>query len=107
MTLLVLADNVAGTAAAQTSVDSADTTPFITRRVVEAYIIQNGMTGTVPSITIQSSPDNSVWTTVLTLATLGGGKFGNVTCERYMRANVATAAGTLAGRYSAFLRASD
>ena len=104
--LQILANNVAGTVANQTGIES-NKTPFLPGRVVEAHIESGGMTGTVPSVKIQSSPDDSVWTDVLELDQLDGNKVGNVVCDKYMRAMVATAAGTLAGRYSAYLSSGD
>jgi hypothetical protein len=106
MAIQILADNVAGTVADQTAVES-NKTPFLPGRVVEAYIITGGITGTVPSILIESSPDNTTWTTVLECDQITGGKVGNVTCAKYMRAGVDTAGGTLPGRYSAWLRSGD
>ena len=106
MSVSVLADNVAGSVADQTSVSSSKT-PFLPGRVVSAHIQTGGITGTVPSIIIESSPDESVWTTVLTCNQITGGKVGNVTCDKYMRAGVETAGGTLAGRYTAWLQSGD
>ena len=104
--LQVLADNVAGTVADQTAVES-NKTPFLPGRVVGAHISTGGITGTVPSIIIESSPDGTTWTTVLTCNQIDGGKVGNVVCAKYMRAGVETAGGTTAGRYSAWLSAGD
>lgn len=104
--LSVLADNVAATVADQTAVES-NKTPFIPGRKASAHIELGGATGTVPSILIESSPDNSVWTTVLELDQLDGNKVGDVTLDRYMRAGVDTAAGTSPGRYSAYLDTGD
>ncbi len=104
--LSILADNVAATVANQTGVES-NKTPFLPGRKASAHIELGGAVGTVPSIVIQSSPDNSVWTTVLTLNQLDGNKVGDVTLAKYMRVGVATAAGTTAGRYSAYLQTGD
>jgi len=104
--LSVLADNVAGTVANQTSVLSTKT-PFLPGRKVSAHIELGGATGTVPSVKIQSSPDDTVWTDVLELDQLDGNKVADVTLDKYMRAMVATAAGTLPGRYSAYLQTGD
>jgi len=104
MSLHILADNVAATAGTITSLSNFKT-PFMPNRVVEGYIVQNGMTGTVPEVRIESSPDDSTWTTQLKLVQIGGGKVGSVTCDKHMRGNVITAAGTLAGRVTIYLRA--
>ena len=106
MTIKSLGSEVAGTVAAQTGV-AMDATPFLPNRVVEGYILPSAdMAGTDAVIVIQSSPDNSTWTTVLTMTGLGP-KVGDVTLDAYMRANVTTAAGTTAGEYSAFLRSGN
>ena len=102
----VLADNVAGSVADQTAVESFKT-PFLPGRMVAAHIMTGGITGTVPSIIIESSPDNSTWTTVLTCNQIAGGKVGMVKCAKYMRAGVETAGGTTDGRYSAWLSSGD
>ena len=103
--ILELADNVAGTATAETAV-TLTATPFLPGRTVEAVIVGNAITGTAAVIEIESSPDNSVWTVVMTLTGLGS-KAGNVKCDKYMRANVDTAGGTTAGTYSAWLSSGD
>ena len=103
--ILELADNVAGTATAEASVES-NATPFLPGRVVEAVIVGDGITGTDAVIEIESSPDDTVWTVVMTLTGLGS-KAGNVKCDQYMRANVDTAGGTTPGTYSAWLSSGD
>ena len=102
----VLADLVAGTVAAQTAVES-NKTPFLPGRMVAAHIVPSAdMAGTDAVIVIQSSPDDSTYTTVLTMTGIGP-KVGMVKCDKYMRANVTTAAGTTAGEYSAWLSSGD
>ena len=102
----VLADNVAGTVADQTAIES-NKTPFLPGRMVAAHIVTGGITGTVPSILIESSPDDSTYTTVLECDQISGGKVGMVKCDKYMRAGVDTAGGTTAGRYTAWLSSGD
>ena len=106
MSVSMLATLAAGTATDETAV-AMTVTPFLPERVVEAYIVPSAdMAGTDAVIVIQSSPDNSTWTTVLTMTGLGP-TAGNVELDAYMRAGVTTAAGTTAGEYSAWLRAGD
>jgi len=102
----VLADKVAGSVANQTSVES-NKTPFLPGRTVGAVIDVDAATGTDAVIVIQSSPDDSAWTTVLTHTGIGGQTVGNVKCDKYMRAGVTTAAGTAVGSYSAYLQSGD
>lgn len=104
--LSILADNVAASVAAQSSVESTKT-PFLPGRKASAHIELGGATGTVPSIKIQSSPDDTVWTDVLELDQLEGNKVGDVTLDKYMRSTVVTDAGTDDGRYSAYLQTGD
>lgn len=104
--ILVLADLAAGSVAAQSSVSSTKT-PFLPNRVVSAYIAPSAdMAGNDAVIVIQSSPDDSVWTTVLTMTGIGF-KVGNVTLDKHMRANVTTAADGTDGEYSAWLSSGD
>lgn len=104
--LSILADNVAGSAGAESSVES-NKTPFLPGRKASAHIELGGATGSVPSIKIQSSPDDSAWTDVLELVQLNGNKVGDVTLDKHMRVTVATAAGSSDGRYSAYLQTGD
>jgi hypothetical protein len=104
--LLSLASKVAGSVADQDGV-ACDATPFLPGRVVEAYILVDAATGTDAVITIDSSPDDTTYTTVLTHTGIGGMTVGNVKCAEYMRASVTTAAGTVAGNFSAYLRSGD
>lgn len=103
--ILELADNVAGTATSEASVSSTKT-PFLPGRVVSAFIVCDAITGTDAVIEIESSPDDSDWTVVMTLTGLGS-KAGNVKCDKYMRANVDTAGGSSNGTYSAWLSSGD
>ena len=102
----VLANLVAATVANQTAVAS-NKTPFLPGRIVGAAIHVDAATGTDAVIVIQSSPDDSTYTTVLTHTGIGGMTTGNVKCDKYMRVGVTTAAGTVAGNYSAFLQSGD
>lgn len=102
----VLADLAAGSVAAQSSVSSTKT-PFLPGRVVSAYIAPSAdMAGTDAVIVIQSSPDDSVWTDVLTMTGIGP-KVGNITLDKHMRVNVTTAPGTTDGEYSAWMSSGD
>ena len=101
---LVLADQVAATAAEEDAVELS-ATPFLPGRVVDAVIHVDAATGTDAVIEIESSPDDSTYTTVLTHTGIGGITVGNIKCDKYMRSSVTTAAGTVAGNYSAYLQA--
>lgn len=99
MRTLVLGEAIVATGTvAQTAVNT-NVTPFLSGRDVVGYINMNAVTGT-PSVSIQGSDDNSVWTTLLTNATLTD-RQGNFLAKQFMRVNQ-TAAGT-AGTYSAYL----
>lgn len=106
--LSILADSVAGSAASQTAVESMKT-PFLPGRVVSAYIMQNGMTGTVPSIIIEGSNTSATtgFTDLLECDQIHGGKVGDVVMYKWMRLRVATAPGTVVGRLSAWLSSGD
>ena len=99
MRTLVLGEAIVATGTvAQTAVNT-NVTPFLSGRDVVGYINMNAVTGT-PSVSIQGSDDNSVWTTLLTNATLTD-RQGNFLAKQFMRVNQ-TVAGT-AGTYSAYL----
>jgi len=103
---LVLADKVAATAADEASVES-NKTPFLPGRTVGAVIHVDAATGSDAVIEIESSPDDSVWSTVLTHTGIGGITVDNIKCDKFMRSSVTTAAGTIAGNYSAYLQSGD
>ena len=106
MSVKMLATLAAGSATDEASVEMTET-PFLPGREVEAYIFTSAdMSGTDAVIIIESSPDDSTWSTLLTMTGIGP-TAGNITLDRYMRAGVETAAGTTAGEYTAFLRAGD
>jgi hypothetical protein len=103
---LILADNIAGTAGAETGV-AAGATPFFPDREVEAWITTDAVTGTAPEYKIQGSNDGgSTWDDLFTSVHLGTA-VGTVKCMDLMRANVVTAGGTTAGTVSMFLRGGD
>lgn len=101
--LLTLATAVAATGTvAQTGV-STQATPFAPGHNAVVEIACTGVTGT-PTIVIQTSPDNSTWTTVATLNVITRSGFqAEITLDKYIRANQ-TAAGS-AGTYDAYLTA--
>lgn len=92
---------VDGTAvAAQTGVSTV-TTPHARGHTAIAEIIFTGMTGS-PVVKIQTSPDNSTWTDVLTTSGVTRTVFtANVTLDNYARLNVTT--GGSAGKVDANL----
>lgn len=101
--LITLGAAVSATAvAAQTGV-STQATPFSPGFNAVAEINFTGVTGT-PTVLIQTSPDNSAWTTVATLSVITRtGYEVEVTLDKYARLNV-TVAGS-AGTIDAYLRA--
>jgi hypothetical protein len=101
MKILALAENVSGTAvAAQTGVQLT-VTPLLPGRNCIAVVYPIGLTGT-PTILIQSSSDNSAWTTVATHTGLGAKEYNIAATDKYMRANVTVAAG--AGTFNCYLK---
>lgn len=99
--LLTLATAVAATGTvAQTGV-ATTATPFAPGMNAVVQINTTGLTGT-PTILIQTSPDNSTWTTVATLNVITRSGFrAEITLDKYVRANQ-TVAGS-AGTYDAYL----
>ena len=102
MTVLVLANQVAGTVGSQTAVE-CKTTPFLPGRNNIVATIDTTGSGTAPDYAIEGS-DTSATTgfTTLLQSTALGVKKGNVKMCRWMRLTVTTAAGT-AGLVSASL----
>lgn len=100
--LLQLAAAVAATGTvAQTGVETQDT-PFAPGMSAVLCINLTGVTGT-PTILCQTSPDNSTWTTVATLAVITRtGYMVEITLDKYVRANQ-TVAGS-AGTYDMYLQ---
>lgn len=100
--LITLGTAVDATAvAAQTGVNTEDT-PFAPgfNAIVELNL--TGVTGT-PTIKVQTSPDNSTWTDVVTLSVIT--RFGyraEITLDKYARLNVT--AGGSAGTVDAYIR---
>lgn len=97
---LTLGSAVSATgAAAQTGVLTT-TTPHPRGFNALAEIVFTGVTGT-PVVKIQTSPDNSTWTDVLTTSGITRTVFSaNVTLGKYARLNVTSvgSAGTVEGR---------
>lgn len=87
-------------AAAQASVDLADTTPFASGFNAVAVIDEDAGAGAFVA-KIQTSPDNVTWTDVLTKNGAGPISMAQVTLDRYVRLNV-TSAGS-AGTANAYL----
>lgn len=101
----ILADNVTGDAGAEDSVES-NKTPFLPGRTVETIVATDGATGTAPDYSIEGSDNDSDWTVLQTIDSLGT-TFGSVKCYKYMRFQVNTAAGTADGTVSCALRSGD
>lgn len=99
MKTLVLAESVSGTAVAAQTAVGATVTPFLEGRDVVLHVVSNGLTVS-PTILVQTSPDNSTWTTVATHNVLVDKQY-NVKCGRYNRTNVTVGAG--AGTFSAYM----
>ena len=102
MSISVLANDIVAAAGDETPVESMET-EFLPGRTVAAHIHCSGMSGTFPSVKIQGSNTSATtgFVDLLEVANLDGYKVDNVVAYRWMRANVITAAGTLAGRYTA------
>ena len=106
MSVQMLATLATGSATDEASVEMT-VTPFLIGREVEAYIAPSAdMAGNDAVIVIQSSPDDSDWTTLLTMTGLGP-TAGNIILNKHMRVGVTTAADGTDGEYSAWLRAGD
>ncbi len=104
MSVQMLATLATGNATDEASVEMT-VTPFLPLREVECYIAPSAdMAGNDAVIVIQSSPDDSTWTTVFTMTGIGPSA-GNIVLGVYMRVGVTTAADGTAGEYSAWLRA--
>lgn len=100
MKTLALAENVSATGvAAQTGVQLT-VTPLLPGRNCIAKVYSNDMTGT-PTILIQSSPDNTTWTTVATHTLPASREYNIAATDKYMRANMTVVAG--AGTFSCYL----
>ena len=98
LSLGAVVDNTA--VAAQTAVSTV-TTPHARGHTAIAEILFTGMTGS-PVVKIQTSPDNSTWTDVLTTSGITRTVFSaNVTLDKYARLNVTT--GGSAGKVDANL----
>lgn len=100
--LIVLGAAVDATAvAAQTGV-LTNQTPFAPGFNAVVEISPTGLTGS-PVIVVQTSPDNTTWTTVATLNVIT--RFGfeaEITLDKYARLNVTT--GGSAGKVDCYLR---
>ena len=95
--ILSLGSAVSATAVAAQTAVSTTTTPNARGHSVIAEILFTGVTGS-PVVKIQTSPDNSTWTDVLTTSGITRTKFtANVTLDKYARLNVTTggSAGTV------------
>jgi hypothetical protein len=102
-TLTLLAQGTAATAGDKTAVESG-VTPFLPGRKVRAKIFASGQTGTAPAWAIDGSDDNSTWTAdLMTSAVVDEIDQAEITCYKYMRASVTTAAGTTAGTLHVWL----
>lgn len=90
----------AAAVAAQAGVETQDT-PFAPGFNAVLNINLTGVTG-APTILVQTSPDNTTWTTVATLAVITRSSYmTEVTLDKFARLNV-TVAGT-AGTIDAYL----
>ena len=98
--------SLTGTAAVSAAAVAAQTgvqltvTPLLPGRNCIAKVYMHAVTGS-PTILIQSSPDNSAWTTVATHTSLASAEHNIAATDKYMRANMSVAGG--AGTYSVYL----
>lgn len=99
--LLTLGAAVSATAAAAQTAVATSVTPFSPGFNAVLTVVLTGVTGT-PTIKVQTSPDNSVWTDVVTITALTRSVHcTEITLSSYARLNV-TAVGT-AGTIDAYL----
>lgn len=95
---VTLLSNAAATAGDKTAVAVGGKTPFLPGRKARVIFNAVGQTGTAPAWAVDGSDDNSTWTAdIATSAIAAGEEAKEVTCYKYMRASVTTAAGTDAG----------
>lgn len=74
---------------------------FMPGRKARVIFDARGQTGTAPAWAIDGSANNSSWTAdIATSVVAEGSEAKEVTCYKYMRASVTTAAGTTAGTLS-------
>lgn len=100
-TKTLLAAVSAASAAAGTA-QLLDVSPFLEGQNARGVIALSPDAAGSVVVKIQSSPDNTTWTDVLTLTGVGNPTLeGEVTCDKYMRGNV-TGAGS-AGKVSVYL----
>lgn len=99
MTSLVIAQNVALNAAAAQTAIQPSVTPFLPGRNATLVVDVDGLAGA--TLVVETSPDNTNWTTVATVNAQGPAVIQDVTVAAYMRTHV-TVAGT-AGKGSAYL----
>lgn len=106
--LTLQAAGVAATAGDSTSVNVGNKTPFLPGRTVRAIFDARGQAGTDPVYQIDGSDDDTTWVSDVCASnvTKGDGITAvDVTCYRYMRVTVTTAAGTTAGTLGVHLEA--
>lgn len=102
MATKTLLDAVSAASAAAGATQTLDVSPFLEGQNCRGVISLSPDAAGSVVVKIQSSPDGTTWTDVLTLTGIGNPVLvGEVTCDKYMRGNV-TGAGT-AGKVSAYL----
>lgn len=100
--LITLGTAVDATAVAAQAGVSTQASPFAPGFNAVLSICSTGLTGS-PVIVVQTSPDNSTWTTVVTLNVLTRNHvMAEITLDKYARLNVTT--GGSAGRIDAYIR---
>lgn len=91
----------AASAGDKTAVNVGGKTPFLPGRKARVIFEAFGQTGTAPAWAVDGSDDNSTWTADIATSVVADGIDAmEVTCYKYMRASVTTAAGTAAGTLS-------
>jgi len=95
-------ESAAGSTGAKASVDLGGKTPFEVGKPITISMFSTG-SGTAPQYDVEGSDDDSTWELLGSIDTVGL-TTASVTCRRYLRVNVDTAAGT-AGLISAIATA--
>ncbi len=95
MKLRVIEEDVALSSTSDGSaIDLASVAPFLIGATAIAEIGFSAAADGTPVATLQTSPDNSTWTTVLTKTGLKATKKAEITLARYIRRRVTTASTT-------------
>jgi len=104
---VTLLANAAASAGDKTAVAVGGKTPFLPGRKARVVFEASGQTGTAPAWAVDTSPDDVTYTEAATSVVADGVDAQEIVCDKYMRASVTTAAGTLAGTLTVRLEGLD